>query len=188
MQSNESSARREKVVARLAEEARRFVVMFVYLWVMLGLFVLLDAMTARQQGGHFTWSFGLASLNALVMAKVMLLAEDFKIGERIRARPLIFPVLGEAFLMAILFIAFHVVEKELLGLLKGETAAASVPHIGGGGFVGLLGVALILFVSMIPFFAFRRIGQELEPGRLNAMMFGHRIKIVDDRQPAPRSA
>ena len=136
---------------------------------------------------NVAWSFGLAFFNALMLAKVMLIAEDLKLGARIRASPLIFPILAESLLMAVLFIAFHVVEKMFLGLVHGETAATSVPHIGGGGFLGLLGVALILFVSLIPFFAFRRIGQELEPGHLNAMLFGERIKIVDDRRPASRS-
>jgi len=187
MQSDKSSAPRYKLVERVAGEARRFVVMFVYLWLMFALFVLLEAIVAHRTGQHFEWSFGLAFFNALVLAKLMLVAENLKLGARIRARPLIVPILLEALLMAALFIVFHVAEKAFFGLVESGSAALSVPHIGGGGLLGLVAVALILFVTLVPFFAFKRIGQELGPGRLNALLFGQGIKLRDDGSPASRS-
>jgi len=187
MQSDRGSAARYKLIERVTDEARRFVVMFVYLWLMFGLFVLLEAIMARRSGQHFEWSFGLAFFNALVLAKVMLVAEKLKLGALIRARPLIVSILAEALLMAILFIAVHVAEKTFFGLVEGGSAAVSVPHIGGGGVLGLVAVALILFVTLVPFFAFKRIGQELGPGRLNALLFGKGINLMDDGGPASRS-
>jgi hypothetical protein len=187
MQSDKGSASRYKLMERVAGEARRFVVIFVYLWLMFGLFVLLEAIMARRSGQHFEWSFGLAFFNALVLAKLMLVAENLKLGALIRARPLIVPILSEALLMAVLFIAFHVAEKMFFGLVEGGPAAVSVPHIGGGGLLGLVAVALILFVALVPFFAFKRIGQELGPGRLNALLFGKGIKLMDDGSPASSS-
>src|SRR5262249_6852431 len=148
MRSDEGSARFAKMVERAGEEVRRFVVMFLYLWVMLGLFVLLEAVAARRSGYQFTWSFGFAFFNALILAKVMLVAEQLRIGVRIRAKPLIFPILIEALLTATLFVAFHVVEKVFLGVVRGEAAAAAVPH---GGIVELLCVGLIFFVALVPF-------------------------------------
>jgi hypothetical protein len=64
------------------------------------------------------------------------------------------------------------VEHVILGLFHGETLATSIPAIGGRGFGELLCVAVILFITLIPFFGFRAIGRELGPGRLNAMLFG----------------
>src|SRR5262249_50876792 len=157
------SAKYSAVLERIGEEAKRFVVMFVYLWLILGLFMLLEFVSMRKAGQHFAWSFGFALFNALILAKVMLVAEELKLGEKLRARPLILPILFESALMAVLFIAFHVAEKVFLGLFKGETISASVPHVGGGGIVGVVCVGLILFVSMIPFFGFRRVARELEP-------------------------
>jgi hypothetical protein len=45
----------------------------------------------------------------------------------------IYPILYESLLLTALFICFHVVEHIAIGLFEGETLAASVPHIGGGG-------------------------------------------------------
>jgi hypothetical protein len=92
--------------------------------------------------------------------------------------PLIYPIVYESLLLTALFICFHVVEHIAIGLFKGETLAASVPHIGGGGLAGLACVAVILFVTLIPFFAFKHVGRELGEGRLRAMLFG-----ADDLRP-----
>jgi hypothetical protein len=71
-----------------------------------------------------------------------------------------------------MFICFHIVEHMVIGLFHGETIAASIPAIGGRGFAGLVCVAVILFIILIPFFGFRAISRELGPGQLNAMLFG----------------
>ena len=115
---------------------------------------------------------GFALVNALVLAKVMLIAEDLRVGHWLRSRPLIYPILGESLIFTVVFICFHVVEDLVIGLFKEKTLRASVPVIGGGGLAGLLSVATIYFVALIPFFAYRNLGRELGPGRLNAMLFG----------------
>jgi len=84
----------------------------------------------------------------------MLVAEDLDLGRWLRGRPLIYPILYESLLLTALFICFHVIEHIVIGRFKGEALAASVPHIGGGGLTGLACVAAILFVALIPFFAF----------------------------------
>lgn len=81
-------------------------------------------------------------------------------------RPLIYRILFEGFLFSTLFIAFHVLEKVITGLIQGKDAAASVPAIGGGGLEGLASVALIMFVMLIPFFAFKNVSRELGRGRV----------------------
>jgi hypothetical protein len=164
-------SRREKLASRAASEFRRFIVMFVYLWVLFGLFVSNERVILGQRGISLPLQ-GFAVLNALILAKVMLLADYFDLGAWLRRRPLIYPIVASSLFLTVLFIGFHVIEKVVMGLVHGESVAQSVPAIGGGGFMGVLCVALILFVSLIPFFAFRFLGRELGADRLNAMLFG----------------
>ena len=164
-------SRRQKLVSRAAEEFRRFLVMFFYLWVLFGLFVLNERVILGQRGISLQLQ-GFAILNALILAKVMMVAEYFEFGAWLRGRPLIYPIVANSFFLSVLFICFHVIEKVVAGLIHGESVADSLPAIGGGGLVGVLCVALILFVSLIPFFAFRSISRELGADRLNAMLFG----------------
>lgn len=161
--------------ARALEETRRFAVMFVYLWILFGLFVLNERVILQQRGIGFSMQ-GFAVFNALVLAKVMLIAEDLRIAGWLRPRPLIYPIVGESLIFTAMFICFHIAEHVVIGLFKGETVTSSVPAIGGGGLAGLLTVAVIFFVALIPFFAFRAVGRELGEGRLNAMLFGTDIK------------
>jgi hypothetical protein len=165
--------RRRALRERAVEEVRRFLVMFLYIWMWFALFGVYERILLRLHGIGGV-SQGFALFNALVLAKVMLVAEDMKIGRWWRAHPLIYPILTESFAFAVVFIVFHVVEEIVVGVIKGETVAASVPVIGGGGLAGLFSVALLYFVALIPFFAFRNIGREIGERRLNAMLFGSR--------------
>ena len=163
---------------RIVNEMRRFAVMFFYLWILFGLFVLNERIILRQQAAGF-FSQGFAIINALVLAKVMLVAEDLKLGHRLHNRPLIYPILHQSFAFNMLFIVFQVVEKVGVGFFTRETLANSVPAIGGGGLAGLVCVSLILFIALIPFFAFRNISRVLGADHLNAMLFGSPFKTSD---------
>jgi hypothetical protein len=163
---------------RLAEEAKRFLLLFLYLWALLLLFVLNEDIALRKQDVNITMQ-GFALLNSLVLAKVMLLSEDLDLGRWLPRRPLIYPILNEALLLTALFIIFHVVEHVIIGLFKHEALAASIPHIGGGGLLGLVLVAAVLFISLLPFFAFKHIGREIGEARLREMLFG---AAINDRE------
>jgi hypothetical protein len=167
------------VKERLGHELRRFALMFLYLWALFLLFVLNEDIIFRQRGISFS-AQGFAVFNALVLAKVMLVAEDLDLGRWLKRRPLIYPILHESLLLTALFIGFHVVEHLIIGLVKGETFAASIPHIGGGGLAGLACVAAIFFIALIPFFAFKHISREVGESRIKQMLFGTSVEVPED--------
>jgi hypothetical protein len=160
---------------RMKDEFVRFIVLFFYLWVLFGVFVIIQDIILRQEGRPLG-SQGFAFINALVLAKVMLVFEDLDLGRWLERRPLIYPILFETSVLTVLFLCFHVVEKTIEGLFRGETIAASLPKIGGGGLVGLTSVAVILFVALIPFFAFRNLKRALGANRMNELVFGASAK------------
>jgi hypothetical protein len=164
------SAQGHNLKAKAAEEARKFVVLFLYLWVLFGVFVLNQGIVLREQGIGFT-AQGFAIINALVLAKVMLLFEAFDPGRWLRRRPLIYPILYEALLLTLLFIVVHILEKVIEGLFHGKSIAESLPSIGGGGLAGLLSAAVIMFVALVPFFGFRNLSLVLGPDKLRSLLF-----------------
>jgi hypothetical protein len=175
LDQNADAARNSKgahsLAAKAVEEFRRFVVLFLYLWVLFAMFVVNQSIVLREHGIPFLTQ-GFALINALVLAKVMLLFEAFDPGRWLRRRPLIYPILFEAFLLTILFLVVHIIEKAIEGLVHGKPLAESLPSIGGGNFVGLLSVTVILFIALLPFFAFRNLGLVLGRDRLIALIFG----------------
>lgn len=166
------SSRRQTLRERAVEEAKRFLAMFVYIWMWAVLFEVHQWVVLREVGGVAAITLGFAFFNALVLAKVMLIAEDLKLSRWLRPEPLIFPILGEGLIFSVVFIVFHVVEHVVIGFFKGETVAASVPVIGGGGIAGLLSVAVIYFVALVPYFGFRHVSEVLGKGHMKAILFG----------------
>jgi hypothetical protein len=156
--------------AKAADEFRRFFVLFLYLWILFGVFVLNQGVVLREHGFNFTMQ-GFAFINALVFAKVMMLFEVFDPGRWLRRRPLIYPILYETLLLTILFLVAHVLEKTIEGLFRGKTVVDSVPVIGGGGLAGFLSITAILFIALIPFFGLRNLSLAMGEGRLWAVIF-----------------
>lgn len=163
--------RRERVKHAAADLARRYLIAFLYLYVLLGVFTIHEDIALRARSIGFA-PHGWALVNALVLAKVMLIAEDLRLGSRIKPHPLIYPIVIEAFLLAVLFIAIHVLEHLIAGMIHGEALAASVPIIGGGGVVGLAFTALSFFVALIPFCGFRQVWRAIGPDRMRALLLG----------------
>lgn len=168
-------ARKHKFWDAVLIEAKRLLIIFLYLWVIFGLFVLHERIVLRQSGMTFTWRDGFAAINALALAKVMLVAEDLNLARWIKNGPLIYPILLESATIAIILLVFKIIEESIIGLLKHKALASSASEVGGGGVVGMICFVVIAFVVLIPFIAFRHVGRELGPGRLNAMLFGTRI-------------
>ena len=80
-----------------------------------------------------------------------------------------------------MFICFHVVEHLVAVGRDKKLFAASIPTIGGGGLAGVVCVAVILFVALIPFFAFKHISRELGESQMKAMLFGAAAKVEENR-------
>jgi hypothetical protein len=160
----------KSLTAKAADEFRRFLVLFFYLWILFGVFVLNQGVVMREHGINFPM-LGFAFINALVFAKVMMLFEVFDPGRWLRHRPLIYPILYETMLLTALFLVAHVIEKTIEGLLRGKTFADSLPALGGGGLVGFLSITAILFIALIPFFGLRNLSLGMGEGRLWSMIF-----------------
>jgi hypothetical protein len=163
-------ARRRSVVERIIHEIKQFLGMAVYLWILFGLFALHESIVLARHQINYKF-YGFAVVNALILAKVMLVAEDLHLGERFREGPLVFPILYKSFLFAIVFICFDIVEEVLVGMVKGKTLLTSVPSIGGGTLGGIVSVGTIVTFALIPFFAFREVGRVVGERELHILLF-----------------
>ena len=153
---------------RIVHNFREFLGRFLYLWLLFALFTLHEAIVLARHNISFK-PFGLAFFNAFVLAKVMLVAEELRLGTRFRKKAPIFPILHKSFAFAVLFIAFNITEEIVIGLWKGKTIAESIPKIGGGSPAGLVAAALIMTLALTPFFAFRELSRIMGKGVLGAI-------------------
>jgi hypothetical protein len=169
-----SAASHQSLKERARREFIRFLFMFFYLWVMLFLFEL-HAYTVLAKHGITVFEWGFAFLNALVLAKVMVVADNIKLGPWLRTKPLIVPALLRSVVIAALLVVFDVVEKIIVGAFRHQSISESVPSYGGGGLLGSVVVGVILAFGLIPFFAFEEASLALGPGTLGTLLFGSRL-------------
>lgn len=166
---DEGEAAAKTLKDRAIEEVRSFLILFVYLWVFFGLFVLNQAVIEREHGGTVVIQ-GFALLNALVLAKVMLVIEKLELARWVRGLPGAVVILYEAVICTFFFLAFHFIERTVVDMLKGH-ASATEPGLGGGGVLGIVIIAIILFVSMLPFFAFKNVARAIGSDRMWQILF-----------------
>jgi hypothetical protein len=156
------------------DETRKLFGIFIYLWVLLSLFSLHKALVLNDES--LIYHQGFAIINALALAKVVLVAEFFHVGDNLKNRPLIYPIIFKSAVFAVILICFHIIEETLIGVLHGKTFSQSVPDIGDGKLQGILMVGIIMFVVLMPFFAFRELDQAIGKEQLRSLLFGGETK------------
>jgi hypothetical protein len=86
---------------RVFDEVIKFLAIAVYLWAMFGVFALHESVVSAKE--HINYHFyGFAVMNALILGKVMLVAEDLHFADWLKDRPLIYPILCKAVAFSIL--------------------------------------------------------------------------------------
>jgi hypothetical protein len=157
------------IKSKVIEATKGYLVMSAYLWVILGLFAVYRAVILGQKVSVL--GQGVVIFNALLLGKVMITAKELRLGEVSKDRPLIYPTLLRSALFAIVLALFKVIEEAVRGLFKGESFQQSIADIGGGTWEGILCVTAIMFVALIPFFAFTELQRVFGKARLRDLFF-----------------
>src|SRR6202047_5694285 len=152
------------------DETRELFGIFIYLWVLLSLFSLHKALVLNDES--LIYHQGFALINALALAKDVLVAEFFHVGDNLKNRTLIYPIMFKSAVFGAILLCFHMSEEPLLGVLHGKPLSQSIPDIGGGTLQGILMVGIIMFVVLTPFFAFRELGRAIGTEQLHSLLFG----------------
>jgi hypothetical protein len=157
--------------ARLYHELKSFLIIFSYLWLVFLVFMVHEwsVLASHQIGFRF---YGLAVVNALVLSKIMLIAEDLHFADRFKDRPLVYPIVFKSVAFSVLLVVSYIVEETVVGLFRGKTAAESFPEIGGGGIAGVVTIGAIMCIALVPFFSFREIARTIGQSEFRAMMLG----------------
>ena len=125
-----------------------------------------------SQQSYFYAFYGASVINALILAKIMLVAEALHFGERFRDKPLAYPILYRSVAFGLMLVVAYVAEEVLVGLLRGKSLAQSAPELGGGTPAGILAIVVIMSVALIPFFAFKEIRRVSGGHEFDSLVFG----------------
>jgi pilus assembly protein TadC len=157
---------------RVYHGMKDFLVITCYLWVVFALMVLYRSVISSEQ--HIPFALhGIALINALALAKVMLVAQELHFGEWFNEAPLIYTTLFKSAAFALVLGCFKILEELLIGLYHGHSFNESISAVGGT-LSGILVLMAILAVLLIPFFAFTELGKILGKDKLKQLLFTSR--------------
>jgi hypothetical protein len=166
------------LLQRSIHEFKELAILTVYLYITLGAVILMKTAVLHTHGiDSVPW--GLAIVKALLLAKFILVGQAMKIGERHATGPLIWPTLHMVFAFLVLLVVLTTIEEVLVGLLHGQSIAASLSDLFGSRLAETGAGILIVLLVLIPYFAWRVLSEALGEGRLARMFFV-------DREPKER--
>jgi len=163
---------------KVAHEFEELAVIFLYLAFFFCAIATYSMLLLNKfQISYFT--YGAALLNALVIAKVILIGEYAHLGKKQEARPLFYSAVYKAFLFSLLVFAFHIIEEVIKHLVHGQSIAPVFREVR---IDDLLGRCVIIFCTFIPLFAFREMQRVLGEKQFRALLFRGREAPKSDGQ------
>jgi hypothetical protein len=155
---------------RAIEEFKLFWIIALYLWVFFGSFIVYRRLILAETGVAYL-HYGFALIEALIIAKVVLIGEMFGFTRRFEDKPLIVPVLYKSILFGILVLLFGVVEHLIEGWVHKQGWAGGLSEIREMGTYQIGARVLVLIVAFVPFFAFSEMGRVIGAQKLTAIFF-----------------
>jgi hypothetical protein len=170
---NNVNAANRTLKQRAYHGIKEYLVISCYLCVVFGLFALYKSVILREHHIPLT-SQGFVLLNALALAKVMLVAQELRFADQFKEAPLIYPTLFKSATFAVLLGCFKILEEAAVGLYHGQSFNESITAIGGGTLNGILSLTALLGVLLIPFFGFTELRRVFGEGKLEKLFFASR--------------
>jgi hypothetical protein len=130
-----------------------FLVSALYLFVVFSLFAIYKSVIVEEHRMGLL-PIGLSLINALALAKVMLVGQELHLADQFRDAPLIYPTVLKSFVYTTLLACFKIVEEAAVGMYHGKSLGESMVVFAGGSWRGVLALSVLLFVVLIPFFGF----------------------------------
>ena len=116
-------------------------------------------------------NYGFAVIEALILAKVIMIGDVVRLGRSLGQKPLIYPTLYKTAVFVVFVGIFTVLEHVIKGLWKGQGLAGGLAE-----FLGheLVANCLVVFVAFIPFFGVKELGRVLGQEKIRALFFRRR--------------
>jgi cytochrome bd-type quinol oxidase subunit 2 len=154
---------------RATEELKEFLILSLHLYVCLGAIIIMKSAILKDVGVEFD-AWGVAAIKALLLAKFMLIGKAMRLGEN-KSQPLVWPTIYQSLLTLFLLIVLTTLEEILVGELHHRTVSESLTHVAGDRLDIVLATFLIMFLILVPYFAFRNLAEVLGRGVLTRLFF-----------------
>jgi hypothetical protein len=128
-------------------------------------------------------NYGVAVIEALILAKVIMIGEVARLGRGLEHMPLIFPTLYKTLIFTLFVVVFTGLEYMLKGLWKGSGVMGGLAELLGKGHHEILANSIIIFVSFFPFFGVKELGRVLGKDKIQTLFLKKRDRLGFESVP-----
>ena len=143
---------------RLTHELKEFIVIAAYLFICFAALINMKAAILHAQGVAFS-PYGPAVVKALLLAKFISVGNVLKLGRRFKHQGLIWLTLYKSLVFFSLLLALNALEEIAVGLIHHRSIGESILAIAGGTLDQLVAASFVMLLILVPFFAFRTLGE-----------------------------
>jgi len=122
-------------------------------------------------------NYGFAVIEALILAKVIMIGEVARLGRGLENKPLIYPTLYKTVVFTLFVAVFTVCEHLIKGLWNGTGLMGGFAEFLGKGPHELLANSLVVFVAFLPFFAIKELGRVLGQDKIQTLFIRRRADM-----------
>lgn len=156
---------------KIFHEMAVFWVYVIYLTLVFAAFTQYRRLILADVGFIYT-NYGVALIEALIFAKVIMIGDALHLGRGLEQKPLIFPTLLKTIAFTLFVAAFTLIEYAVKGLFKGKGLMEGLVDFFGKGPHEVLAGGLVVFAAFMPFFALRELARVLGgEGKILALLF-----------------
>lgn len=156
---------------RALEEFKLYWICTAYLFVALGSFMLYRRLVLAEAGLSYL-NYGVAAIEAMIIAKVILIGRAFKVGTRFESRPLAISVAYKSLMFGLVVLVFGILERIVTGLFRHLSLSEILQNLESVGIYELLARMLMMMIAFIPMFAFWELGRVVGGDKLRQYFLG----------------
>lgn len=165
------TSRSAAITAKVKQEARTYLWLSAYLYVVFGALILYKAAVLRDQGLSFA-PWGIAIVKALVLAKFLMVAEMLVARHRAGPRPFPLAVAQRAILLGLVLILMTIIEEWVVGMFHGRALAETLGEIFGPRWREFVASALLVTMTLVPYVGLQRVRESLDEESWRRLMRG----------------
>lgn len=143
---------------RATHELKEFIVIAIYLFICFAALANMKAAILRAEGVVFS-PYGIAVVKSLLLAKFISVGNMLKLGRRFKNQGLVWLTLYKSLVFFALLLILNALEEITVGLIHHRSITESILAIAGGTLDQLIAASFVMLLILIPFFAFRTLGE-----------------------------
>jgi hypothetical protein len=176
---NSSEKKKKSIKKKIIHEISEYWIIVAYLTLVFAAFTQYRRFILAVHDITYT-NYGFAIIEALILAKVVMVGDVARLGRGLEHKPLIYSTLYKTVVFTFFVGLFTIVENMIKGLWKGKGVMGGLADFFGKGNHELLANSLVVFVAFIPFFAVRELGRVLGQDKIRTLFFRRGVDQYKD--------